>query len=182
MKKIIILFILLIPVSATFSFSVMYVSWYDNELTKYRERFEENVGKTATSTDYRVYIASSVSEFVELSGLPYWVLAGVRNNEIFLQPLSLHESIITTLAHELTHLALQQYELDYWIEEGLACIVARNWEGKTLQPLNDIEDINPKELDYYLYQNYSYTCWIKVSKLLENGSLLDLLELERTKR
>jgi hypothetical protein len=179
MKSIFLTFVLIISVNLCFAFSVMYVSWYDSELVEFKDRFEKNVGKTATSTNYLVYIASSVSEFVKLSGLPHWVLAGVRNNKIFLQPLSLHESLVTTLAHELTHMELQAYELDYWIEEGLACIVAKNWESRTLTPLNDIEGVNPKDLDYYQYQNYSYTCWMKVSKLLENGSFSDLLELSR---
>jgi hypothetical protein len=173
------MFVLIISVNLSFAFSVTYVSWYDSELLEFKERFEENVGKTATSTNYRVYIASSVPEFVELSGLPYWVMAGVKNGVIFLQPLSLHESLFTTLAHELTHLELQAYELDYWIEEGLACIVAKNWEGRTLMSMNNIEGVNPKDLDYYQYQNYSYTCWMKVSKLLENGSFSDLFELSR---
>ncbi|MEA2065537.1 MAG: hypothetical protein U9O65_00300 [Thermotogota bacterium] len=126
-----------------------------------------------------MYIASSVSEFVELSRLPHWVMAGVKNGVIFLQPMSSHESLVTTLAHELTHLELQAYELYYWIEEGLACIVAKNWEGRTLMPMNNIDGINPIDLDYYQYQNYSYTCWMKVSKLLKNGSFSDLLNLGR---
>ncbi|MFO7881649.1 MAG: hypothetical protein R6U52_03800 [Kosmotogaceae bacterium] len=176
MKKKILLLIFILTVCISFSFSVMYVSWYDIELEEFRKRFEENIGNPATRTDYKIYLASSVSEFVELSGHPYWVLAGVRNGDIFLQPSSLHESLVKTLAHELTHLALQPYSLDYWIEEGLACIVAKNWEGKSLSLMTEIEDINPKDLDYYQYQNYSYTCWMRVSELLKERSFSELLE------
>ncbi len=181
MKKMLLLLILIFTVCTAFSFSVMYVTWYDDELSEYRERFEKNVGIPATSTDFKVYMASTVAEFVELSGLPYWVLAGVKDEKIFLQPLSLHESLIMTLAHELTHLSLQQYKLEYWFEEGLACIVAKNWEGKTLSLMSDVEEINPRDLDYYQYQNYCYTCWVKVSKLLEKESFSDLLSFVQKK-
>jgi hypothetical protein len=50
------------------------------------------------------------------------------------------------------------------------CIITGEWHGKSLDKLNKIEQIEISDLDFYTYNNYSYTCWIEVSKIInENG-------------
>ncbi|OAA32514.1 hypothetical protein AT15_00100 [Kosmotoga arenicorallina S304] len=165
MKRHFLLAAALIIALAAFSYKTMFISWSLEEFAQYRERLETLTGQQATDTTYTVFIADSVSEFYSLSGFPYWVLAGVRGNVIFLQPPTLHKNLIRTLAHELTHLSLKQYKLPYWLEEGLVCIVTNEWQGITLERLKNIQEIDPAELDYFQYQKYCYTAWIEASLL-----------------
>ena len=176
MKRYFLLAAALITALAAFSYKAMFISWNLEELSQYRERLEELTEQQATETTYTVIVADSVSEFCNLSGFPYWVLAGVRSNVIFLQPPTLHKDIIRTLAHELTHLSLKQYKLPYWLEEGLVCIVTNEWQGITLERLKNIQEIDPAKLDYSQYQKYCYTAWIEASLLYEELGFEGIIE------
>jgi len=176
MKKVFVLVVLVISVVGL-GYRVTTVSWYDNGLEDYRYRLECLTGEKATETVYTVIVADSTGEFCRLSGLPYWVLAGVRDDTIFMQPLSLNYDPIRSIAHELSHIAFRKYGFPYWVEEGLVCIVTCEWMGANIKELADIETVEPSKLDFYSYQKYSFTAWKRVSLLLQEHTFEELVKL-----
>lgn len=176
MKRFFVLVMLIVSVVGL-CYRVATVSWYSDGLEDYRLRLEKLTRQKASETVYTVVIADSAGEFCRLSGLPYWVLAGVREDTIYMQPLSLNYDPIRTIAHELAHIVFRKYRLPYWVEEGLVCIVTCEWLGANIEEMAEVETVNPLKLDFYSYQKYSFTSWKRISLLLREHSFDELIEL-----
>ncbi|MDK2952581.1 MAG: hypothetical protein PWQ77_2246 [Kosmotogales bacterium] len=166
-NSILIVFSILIA-TITLAYSLYTVSWSDFPLSA--EKIQKITGIPVSDELIKVYTCSSTAEFTEISGSPYWVLASYKEKRIYLQPASLIPNITRTISHELSHSYFKQFKFPYWIEEGLVCIITGEWRGKSLDKLDKIEQVEISDLDFYTYNNYSYTCWIEVSKIInENG-------------
>ena len=152
------------------------VSWLSPELEVYRKNLQSLTGESVKTTAVNVYACSSTAEFSHLSGLPAWVLAGSRDGMIYLQPLSLMKNRDRTIAHELGHIFLSDYELPYWLEEGLVCVITGEWFGFKGTIMEDFESKTLSDLNRSDYVAYSRTAWIRVCELLRESSFRRLVE------
>lgn len=157
-----------------FCFTSTFVSWEMPELEEYKGLLERLVGKPVTGT-YRLIIASSTGEFMELSGLGYWFIAAAEDSTIFVQPLSLVPNLTQTVAHEMCHLFLRQYRLPYWLEEGIVCCVTGEWIGRKELILDRVESLDYSEMDFMTYRSYSFSCWVEVSRILRERTFGELV-------
>lgn len=151
------------------------VSWNTPGLERYGERLENLTDSRVPSTVYRILVGSSAFEFSRLSGLPVWVMAGTKNGTIYLQPLSLIKNVERTIAHELCHIFFSEYDLPYWVEEGLTGIITGEWLGFEDDLMNDLEDRILVDLSHSEYIRYSYTAWIRVSEIIRTSSFDNLI-------
>ncbi|MBN2253187.1 MAG: hypothetical protein JW701_05770, partial [Kosmotogaceae bacterium] len=83
--------------------------------------------------------------------------------------------ISQTLAHEMTHLFLREYQLPYWLEEGMVCSITGEWIGREEMRLDEVEYLDYTKMDFMTYRSYSFTCWIEVSALLRKRSFGELI-------
>jgi len=173
MKALAIVVILLLQVTV-FCFTSAYVSWEMPELEGYRSLLERLTGRSVNGT-YILIIASSAGEFSELSGIGYWFLAAATGNTIIVQPLTLVQNLPRTLAHEMSHLILRDYQLPYWLEEGIVCYITGEWVGREEIILDEVKTLDYSKMDFMTYRSYSYTCWVEVSRLLRNRSFGELI-------
>lgn len=164
-----IIFLLLLSV-AVLAYSSYTVSWNTRGMEKYGARLEALTNSRLPSVFYRVVISSSATEFSRLSGLPVWVMAGTKDNTIYLQPLSLIKNTERTVAHELCHIFLSRYAFPYWVEEGLVGIITGEWLSFKDELMINLEDKTLSDLSHSEYIRYSYTSWIRVSEILKSVS------------
>lgn len=154
------------------------LSWDWEELASYKKALEELIAMPVRGT-HTVVIASSAGEFSKLSGLGYWLQAGAREGVIYLQPLSLVANAPRTLAHEMTHLFLERFDLPYWLEEGLVCTVTGEWVGRREKLLERVQELDPRGMDFMTYRSFSYSCWREAGGLLAGQTFQELVELYR---
>lgn len=173
MKLLVLTSVLLLQITAL-CFTSTYVSWEIPELEDYRNSLEKLTGRPVGGT-YLLLIASSAGEFSELSGIGYWFLAAATGNTIIVQPLTLVQNLPRTLAHEMSHLILRDYQLPYWLEEGIVCYITGEWVGREEIILDEVKTLDYSKMDFMTYRSYSYTCWVEVSRLLRNRSFGELI-------
>ncbi len=167
--------VVLITILSTISlaYSLYTVSWSD--FSDYRDKIENITGINISQSQIKVYVCSSTAEFTELSGSPYWVLASYSYGKIYLQPTTIIPNLQMTIIHELSHSFFSQFNFPYWLEEGLVCIITGEWIGEKYDLMENLEDIEFNSLNYYSYDDYSYSCWVEASKLLSKNSFVFFL-------
>lgn len=168
MKSSFLIIVITLLSTISLAYSLYTVSWRD--FPDYKEKIENTTGNKISQSQVKIYACSSTVEFTELSGAPYWVLASYSNGNIYLQPTTIIPDVQLTIIHELSHSFFSQYNFPYWVEEGFVCIITGEWIGKQYELIDNLEEIELNNLDYYSYDNYSYSCWVEVSKLLSKNS------------
>ncbi|HPD37962.1 MAG TPA: hypothetical protein PK411_06410 [Mesotoga infera] len=151
-----------------------HIGWDSPELSAYRNALERLTGRTVVG-NYNVIIASSAGEFSRLSRLGYWFVAATHGETIYLQPLSLIPDLARTLAHEMSHIFFQRFNLPYWLEEGFVCTVTGEWVGREEPLLENIEELDHAGMDFMTYRAYSFTCWRRVGELLRQHGFNELV-------
>jgi len=102
-------------------------------------------------------------------------VAATHGDTIYLQPLSLIPDLARTLAHEMSHIFFQRFDLPYWLEEGLVCTITGEWVGREEPLLENIEELDHTGMDFMTYRAYSFSCWRRVGQLLREHGFNELI-------
>ena len=107
-------------------------------------------------TPVEIFIHTTAAEFIAATGKAGWVAAVTRGRRIETQPLSSLQKrgvLLTTLRHELAHVAIEalsQGRAPRWLAEGLAAHFA--WEGSALTRVKVDAGLALEELERRLNQ------------------------------
>lgn len=114
-------------------------------------RVEQALLVLPSNSPIEVFVHASTSDFIAATGRAGWVAAVTRGSRIETQPLALLQKrgiLLTTLRHEVTHVAIESLgrgRTPRWLAEGVAILCAG--EGRALEKLKLRESFSVDELE-----------------------------------